>query len=64
MKEAIIIRRYRIKANNLSIQLNIALACYVRDFESSGKGYRLEIVLNRETVLLDNCLLPAQSDYS
>ena len=43
---------------------SIASACYVEDFESSGKDYRLEIVLNREPVLLDKCLLPSQSAYS
>ena len=31
---------------------SIASACYEGDFESSGKGHRLEIVLNREPVLL------------
>ena len=41
-----------------------AFACHEGDFESSGKGHRLEIVLNREPVLLDKCLLPAQSAYS
>ena len=43
---------------------SIAPAYYEGDFESSGKGHRLEIVLNREPVLLDKCLLPAQSAYS
>ena len=35
-------------------------ACHEGDFESSGKGHRLEIVLNREAVLLDKFLLPDQ----
>ena len=43
---------------------SIASACHEGDFESSGKGHRLEIVLNREPELLDKCLLPAQSAYS
>jgi len=40
---------------------SIASACHEGDFERSGKGLRLEIVLNREPVLLDKSLLTAQS---
>ena len=43
---------------------SIVSACYEGDFESSGKDHRLEIVLNREPVLIDKCLLPSQSAYS
>ena len=55
---------YNYSDSSIFSVLSIASSCYEGDFESSPKGHRLEIVLNREPVLIDKCLLPAQSAYS
>ena len=36
----------------------------MKEILKAAAGHRLEIILNREPVLLDKCLLPAQSAYS